>query len=209
MRNTPKMLSKALASVVALFFVTFVAAPPAFASAQLDISQTQGLEDGQQVTISGSGFKPGLKSIAIGQCIEGMKGPADCNTAGGASFVDADAQGNIPTTQIVVKEAFNGFDCTKQKCVIGAQPLPGAVDASTLSANTFYSDISFGEVAAAPVEDPAPAPVQDGTATAGGELPKTGPGQELALAVSFGVLLLLLGGFTLWKMPRDAKGGVA
>ncbi|WP_170970231.1 neocarzinostatin apoprotein domain-containing protein [Nocardioides jishulii] len=201
MRKTPKKLSKALISAVALFFVTFVAAPPAFASATLDISATQGLKDGQQVTISGSGFKPGLKSIAIGQCIDGMKGPSDCNTAGGATFVDADASGKIPTTQIVVKEKFGSFDCTKQKCVIGAQPLPNAVDAATVAANTFYSDITFGEVAAAPAPSAAPAP------TAGGEnLPKTGPGDELATIVFFGVLLFLLGGATLWFTPRRGRG---
>ncbi|GGD25095.1 neocarzinostatin apoprotein domain-containing protein [Nocardioides daphniae] len=153
------------------------------------------------MTISGSGFKPGLKSIAIGQCVDGMKGPADCNTAGGATFVDADASGKIPTTQIVVKEKFNTFDCTKQKCVIGPQPLPGAEDAATVTANSFYSDISFGEVAAAPTVttgDAAPA--------AGGELPQTGPGEELAAILFFGLLLFLLGGATLWFMPRRGNG---
>lgn len=202
MRKTPKKLSRALISALALFFVTFVAAPPAFASATLDISQTQGLKDGQSVTISGSGFKPGLKSIAIGQCVDGMKGPADCNTAGGATFVDADASGNIASTTIVVKEKFNAFDCTKQKCVIGAQPLPGAEDAATVAANSFYSDISFGEVAAAPVAAPAAAPAAPG----GDTLPQTGPGEELATILVFGVLLLLLGGATLWFMPRRRDG---
>lgn len=206
MRKTSKTFTKALSGVVALFFVTFVAAPPAFASAQLDISQTSGLKDGQSVTISGSGFKPGLANIAIGQCIEGMKGPADCNTGGGATFVSADSSGNIPTKTIVVAQTFGGFDCTKQKCVIGAQPLPGAVDAATLQSNTFYADISFGD---APAEAPAEAPAAAPVAGSGDELPKTGPGEELALAVFLGVLLMLLGGFTLWKMPRGVKGGLA
>ncbi len=207
MRKTPRTLTQALAAAVALFFVTFIAAPPAFANASLDISQTQGLKDGQSVTISGSGFKPNLSNIAIGQCIEGMKGPADCNTVGGADFVGADANGNIPATTIIVKEAFGGFDCTKQKCVIGAQPLPGAVDAATLSANTFYADISFGEAPAepAPTQAPVAAPPSDG----GDELPKTGPGQELALALTLGMLLFLLGGATLWFVPRSSKGGIA
>lgn len=200
MRNTPKMLIRALSGAVALFFVAFIAAPPAFAAATLNVSQIEGLQDGQQVTISGSGFTPGLKSIAIGQCVEGMTGPADCNTAGGASFVDADDQGNIPETPIVVKEAFNSFDCSQQQCVIGAQPLPGAVDAATVEANSVYFNISFGEVAPAAAEEPATAPAAAGGS--GDELPRTGPGAELAMAAFLGTLLLLLGGATLWVMPR-------
>ena len=72
------------------------------------------------MTISGSGFEPNLKSIAIGQCVEGYVGPADCNLQGGATFRDADASGNVAAFTIVVKEKFGANDCTKVQCVIAA-----------------------------------------------------------------------------------------
>ena len=209
MRKTPKTLTRALAGVAAVVATSFIAAPPAFAAATLNVSQTEGLSDGTVVKISGSGFTPNLKNIAIGQCIEGMKGPADCNTGGGATFKGADAQGNIPEFTLVVKEKFGKFDCTTQQCVFGAQPLPAAVDAATLKANTVYYDLSFGAAAAAPAPATTPAaPAAGATTTAGAELPKTGPGEELAVAIGGGVALLLAGAAGLHFMPRR-RGGVA
>ena len=205
MRKTPKML-RALSCAVAVLFVGFVAAPPAFAAPTLNVSQTEGLKDGTVVTISGSGFTPNLKNVAIGQCIEGMKGPSDCNTAGGATFKNVDAQGNIGQFTLVVKEKFGSFDCTTQKCVFGAQPIPGQADAATISANSAFYDLSFGAAAAAPAPTTAPAAT---TAPASGEqLPKTGPGEELALALGLGLLLLVAGGATLRFVPGQ-RGGVA
>lgn len=210
MRMTPKQLTRALAGMVALFFATMVVAPPAFAQATLNVSQTEGLSDGTVVTISGSGFAPGLKGIAIGQCIEGMTGPSECNTQGGATFKDADANGNIAEFTLVVKEKFGPYDCTTQQCVFGAQPLPGAVDEATVKANTVYYNLSFGEVAAEepPAAAPAPAPA-DPSPGGGDELPKTGPGEELLMATAGGVLLIGLGVFGLWMLPRRSQGGVA
>ncbi len=210
MRKTPKTLTRALAGVAAVVATSFIAAPPAFAAATLNVSQTEGLTDGTVVKISGSGFTPNMQNIAIGQCIEGMKGPSDCNTGGGATFKPADAQGNIAEFTLVVKEKFGKFDCTTQQCVFGAQPLPGAVDAAALKANTVYYDLSFGAAtapAATPAATPA-APVPGATTTAGAELPKTGPGEELAIAVGGGVALLLAGAAGLHFMPRR-RGGVA
>lgn len=214
MRMTLKKLARAMAGMVALFFATMMIAPPAFAQATLTVSQTEGLSDGQTVTVSGTGFTPGLKSIAIGQCVEGMTGPSECNTQGGASFKDADANGNIAEFTLVVKETFGPYDCTQQQCVFGAQPLPGAEDDATVAANTVYHNISFGD-AAAEEPDPAPAPAPappsgNETPPAGGdELPKTGPGQELLTAALGGALLVGVGAFALWLLPRRSQGGVA
>lgn len=212
MRMTPKKLARAMAGVVALFLASLLMAPPAFANATLNVSQTEGLSDGQTVTVSGSGFTPNLKGIAIGQCVDGMTGPSECNLAGGSTFADADGDGNIAQIELVVSEKFGAYDCLAQKCVFGAQPLPGDVDAATLAANTVYYDLTFGAAAEDPEPapaDPAPAaPAAPAAPTGGEELPKTGPGEELLMAAAGGALLMGLGGFALWMLPRR-QGGVA
>ena len=211
MKMKSKKLARALSAGAALLVASVIAAPPAFAQATLNVSQLTGLSDGQVITISGSGFTPNLASIAIGQCVEGASGPSECNTVGGASFKPTDANGNVAEFTIVVKEKFGAYDCTTQQCTIGAQPLPGAEAADVVAANTVYHDISFGEVAPdpepAPEPAPAPAPPADNGGTAGDELPKTGPGEELLMAAAGGALLMGLGGFALWLLPRR-QGGV-
>ena len=152
MSRRVSLLTRGLAVVGALL-VVLVTAPPSFAAPTLKISATDGLKDGQTVTISGSGFAANMSSIAIGQCITGYKGPADCNTSGGAQFKNADASGNVSSFTIVVKEKFGSHDCTKEQCLIAAGPLPTAVDAATVKANTYETKISFGS--AAPAAPPA------------------------------------------------------
>src|SRR6478609_6237289 len=122
-RRRVTLLSRGLAAAAALL-VVLVTAPPSFAAPALSVSATTDLTDGQKITISGSGFAPNLSSIAIGQCIKGYAGPSDCNTAGGATFRNADASGNVASFTIVVKEKFGAVDCTKQQCVVAASPLP-------------------------------------------------------------------------------------
>lgn len=203
MKKTPKRLARAFAGVVAVFAAAFIAAPPAFAGATLNVSQTEGLTDGTVVKISGSGFTPNLKNIAIGQCIEGMKGPSDCNTGTGAAFKTADAQGNIAEFTLVVKEKFGAFDCTTQQCVFGSQPLPGNETAEVVKANSVYYKLSFGAAATT-----APAPTATAAPNTTEELPKTGAGDALLLALGGGVLLAAFGGATLYFTPRQ-RGGVA
>src|SRR5690349_17172016 len=103
--RTTTALAKASAAALALFVVAIFSASPSFAAPSLEVSATP-LKDGQTVTLSGSGFKPGLKQIAAGQCIEGYTGPGDCSLQGGATFRNADDKGSIGTFTIVVKEKF-------------------------------------------------------------------------------------------------------
>src|SRR6478609_836132 len=182
-----------------MLLVTLVAAP-AFAAPSLNVSQLTGLTDGQKITISGSGFEPNLSSIAIGQCVEGYAGPADCNTATGATFKNADASGNVASFEITVKEVFGSTDCTKQQCMIAAAPLPNATDAATVAANTVELNISFG-APAAPSETATTDPLPDGDDT--GTLPKTGAGDSIPalllaatamVAIGAGLVLLVPGG---------------
>jgi hypothetical protein len=200
-RLTP--LTRGLAAVAAVLIV-LVTAPPSFAAPTLTISQTQGLSDGQSVTISAGGYQANLGDIAIGQCVQGYTGPADCNTVGGAVFKDADGSGRIASFSIIVKQVFNGHDCTKVQCVIAGSPLPTTSDAKTISANTYVAKISFGSAAtaapsvAATTAATTTAPDDSGT----GSLPKTGAGDSVPvlllgasalLAAGIGMMLLVPG----------------
>ena len=122
MTNRLRLLIRGAAAALSLGLVTLIAAP-AFAAPTLNVSQLTGLKDGQTLTISGSGFTPNLASIAIGQCVVGYKGPSDCNTAGGATFRNADGSGSVGSFTIVVKEKFGANDCSKVQCLIAAGPL--------------------------------------------------------------------------------------
>lgn len=197
MRRRVTLLLRALGAALV---VVLMAAPPSFAAPTLTVSASEGLEDGQTVTISGAGFDADMKGIAIGQCLKGYVGPADCNLQGGAVFRDADASGNVASFTIVVKEKFGSIDCTTQECVIAAGPLPTAIDQATVDANTYVVPITFASVApvaAAPAPEAAAPP-----AAAPGTLPKTGAGDSLPvlvlgasalLAAGVGVMLLVPG----------------
>ncbi|MBA2953589.1 hypothetical protein GON03_04640 [Nocardioides sp. MAH-18] len=201
-KRSVSLLSRGLAAVAALLVVV-VTAPPSFAAPTLQVSASDNLTDGQRITISGSGFEPNLASIAIGQCVEGYEGPADCNTAGGATFRNADAKGNVSSFTIVVKEKFGAHDCTKVQCMIAAAPLPNATDQATVDANTYEVMISFGSAAAEPSETATAEP--SSTVTESAEttsLPKTGAGDSVPvlllgasalLAAGVGLVLLVPG----------------
>lgn len=201
MTNPLRLLTRGLAAVAALLLVTLVAAP-AFAAPSMNVSQLTSLQDGQTLTISGSGFEPNLTNIAIGQCVEGYTGPADCNTATGATFRNADAQGNFGPLTIKVSEVFGNFDCTEVQCMIAAAPLPNATDAATVAANTVEMNISFAS-AEAPAETPTPTPTADSGVDSETEtLPQTGAGDSVPtlllgatamLAIGAGVVLLVPG----------------
>ena len=162
MKATPMRRLAALAAAVVVLLgpASLFGAAPAYAAASLTVSKTTGLKDGDRVTVNGSGFSPNMKQIAVGQCKAGMKGPSDCNLAGGATFVNADASGKIPTVTLSVKEKFGSFDCTRIKCIIGAQILPQAGTPAEVAANTSIVEISFGGAAPAPTKT-TPGPGQD------------------------------------------------
>lgn len=202
--RTTTALAKASAAALALFVIAIFSASPSFAAPTLDVSATT-LKDGQTVTLSGAGFKPGLKQIAAGQCVEGYTGPGDCNLQGGATFRNADDKGSIGTFTIVVKEKFGAHDCTKIKCVIAAAPLPGAADDATVSSNQAIIPVTFGAAAAA--EPTAPAATPAATSTASSELPKTGAG-DLLPVVLLGAAAFVVVGAGL-RIGLRNKGGVA
>ena len=205
MKNPLSLLLRGLAALGALLLVTLVAAP-AFAAPSMNVSQLTGLTDGQSITISGSGFEPNLQSIAIGQCVEGYAGPADCNTAGGATFRNADAQGNVGSFTIVVKEVFGGHDCTKVQCMIAAAPLPTAVDAATVAANTVEMEMSFGAPQAEPSASAPAAPAPQDTGDDTETLPQTGAGDSIPAILLAATAMLAIGAGVVLLVPGRQKG---
>lgn len=203
---------RTLAALASLAVVVLTASP-GFAAATLTVSQTTGLTDGQSVTISGSGFTPNLGDIAIGQCVEGAAGPADCNTLGGATFKNADASGNVASFTIVVKEVFGSHDCSKVQCVIAGQPLPTNADAATVKANTWSTDISFGAAEAATTAPTATTTTAATTTTETTEttetadpLPKTGAGDSVPVLM-LGATALLAGGLGVMLLVPGRRRG--
>lgn len=204
--KSAQRITRTLAGVIALFVVAIICAPPSFAAPSVDISDFDGLTDGQKITVSGSGFEPNLKQIAVGLCREGYTGPNDCYLSG-STFRNADGSGSIGTFEITVVQKFSGIDCGVEKCVIGVGPLPTAADAATVAANSFDQPVTFGAAAAEepePTEEPAEtAPA----ATDDEELPKTGASDLLPILVVGAGVLLLAGGAM--RLGFRRSGGVA
>lgn len=206
-------LGKVFAALAALCLVAIVNAPPSFAAPTLNVSQLTGLQDGQTITVSGGGFAANMGNIAVGQCVSGYKGPADCNTASGATFRNADASGSIGSFTLVVREKFGSIDCTQVQCVIAAAPLPTTEDAATVAANQVVHQMSFGAPAAeAAAETTTTETTTTETetstasgATAGEELPRTGPGDELPAILLGGTIMVLLAGAVLTMTRRGGS----
>ncbi|WP_327011219.1 neocarzinostatin apoprotein domain-containing protein [Dactylosporangium sp. NBC_01737] len=186
------LITAALAGIIPL------GAAPAWAAPTLTVSKTTGLTDGASVTVGGSGFTPNLKQIAVGQCIEEVKGPTDCNLAGGSQFVNADASGKLPTVTLKLAQKFGTFDCTKRACVIAAQILPSGGNAGEIAANKASVKLTFGAAGQATTQAATATP----EATA---LPKTGPGDEPFVVLLAGSALLTVGVGLLVILPARRR----
>ncbi|XVU21210.1 neocarzinostatin apoprotein domain-containing protein [Actinoplanes sp. CA-054009] len=201
--------------------VVLVDASPALAAPTLKVSKTTGLKDGEQITVSGTGFTKNLQQIAIGQCIKDVKGPADCNLSGGSQFTNADGTGKTPTLTLKMSKVFGGYDCTKVACVIAAQILPSSAPEETVNANRAAVAITFTTGGGTTTKTPTPSATTKSPSTGGGTtktssasssstttaaggtggdsgtggdaLAKTGPGLEWATVVLIGGGLLLPG----------------
>ncbi|NPC97677.1 LPXTG cell wall anchor domain-containing protein [Nocardioides sp. zg-DK7169] len=212
MKRMPTMLAKLAAGAAAMMLVTIVNAPPSFAAPTLEVSQLEGLTDGQVLTVSGEGYEPGLSGIAVGQCVEGYAGPADCNLPNGSTFRTADENGSIGEFTVTVNEKFGDHDCTVVQCYFASGPIPNAVDEATYKANVVEHKISFGAPAApaepAPAE-PTTAPAATTPTTGGTALPKTGGGDSMPVVLLSGSALLLLGLGVIVAFPGRGRTGVA
>ncbi|MQY20898.1 neocarzinostatin apoprotein domain-containing protein [Nocardia macrotermitis] len=147
-----------LAGALALTFAAMTAAPAvADATATLHVDATTDLRDGQRITVSGSGFQPGLAAVAVGLCKQGYtNGLTDCDLDGGATFVNVGADGTFATLTLTVRDHFKSIDCLRQQCEVAAAPLPGTQPAAVISANTGLTPVTFvGSKLAPPTTAPA------------------------------------------------------
>jgi hypothetical protein len=158
------------------------------AASALQVSRSADLSEGDAITVTGSGFRPGLKSVAVGLCREGYtNGLKDCDLAGGATFVNIDAKGAFPAVRLKARAKFNGIDCMARQCVVGAAPLPTTNPPAVVNANTAVVRIGFtgspfkGGATQAPAAAPAP-PAAPGTG-----------GPSIALWAATAALLILAG----------------
>ncbi|WP_027343166.1 neocarzinostatin apoprotein domain-containing protein [Hamadaea tsunoensis] len=200
---------RAAAALAAALLAVFVLPPPAWSAPVLTLSKSSGLADGERITVSGRGFTANLKQIAIGECIAEVKGPTDCNLAGGAQFVNADATGKIPTITLKLAKKFATFDCTKRQCVIAAQLIPSAATPAEVAANKAATRISFGTPAASKSPTPATSRVASPTTSSSAGLAKTGPGDERWVLILAGTALALPGIGLLLLLPRRRRTATA
>jgi hypothetical protein len=131
-------------ALAALTLSPLAPAGTAAAAAQLHVSRSTDLTEGEAITVTGSGFRPGLKSVAVGMCREGYtNGLKDCDLGGGATFVNIDAQGGFTEVRLKARPKFGGIDCMTRQCVVGAGPLPGTVPRAVVEANTAIVRVGF------------------------------------------------------------------
>lgn len=87
----------------------------------MDVTPSNGLSDGDQVTVSGMGWSPNA-TLDVAQCAVANSSPDDCDWTT-ATTVQTDAQGSF-TTPFTVHEVINtvnepGTDCRLTACYIG------------------------------------------------------------------------------------------
>ncbi|GAB2680350.1 GPS-CTERM domain-containing protein [Nocardia goodfellowii] len=124
--------------------VSVLPAQAAPGTAAIQVSASTDLTTGQRITVHGTGFRPGLASIAVGLCKQGFtSGMRDCDLGGGATFVNVADDGTLPTVTLTARPHFNMIDCLRQQCVIAAAPLPGTEPPSVLAANSAEIAVTF------------------------------------------------------------------
>jgi hypothetical protein len=103
--------------------------PPALAAPTLKMSRTTGLKAGDKINVvSLTGLKPGLASVAIGQCKPVVTGTADCDISG-ALLGTADAAGKwkpgAKGSTITLQAKIGTTACTAKPgaCIIGVTSL--------------------------------------------------------------------------------------
>ncbi|MQY26125.1 neocarzinostatin apoprotein domain-containing protein [Nocardia aurantia] len=184
----------AVAFAAAVLAAAPIAAAPAMADpappAVLHVSATTDLADGQRITVSGSGFQPGLPAVAVGLCRQNYtNGLTDCDLGGGAGFVNIAADGTFKTLTLTLHPRFKEIDCLKQQCEVAAAPLPGTQPVPVITANTAVTPMAFAGATFAPPTTSA--------ATAAGTAASAAPearGPSVALwSVTAGLLAVVAG----------------
>ncbi|GAA0579471.1 neocarzinostatin apoprotein domain-containing protein [Actinomadura livida] len=140
----PHALAALALSPLALFPLAPFPLAAGTAAPELHVSRSADLTPGETITVTGSGFRPGLKAVAVGLCREGYtNGLKDCDLGGGSTFVNVDAEGRLPEVRLKARPEFSGIDCMTRQCVIGAGPLPGTVPDAVYDTNTAVVRVGF------------------------------------------------------------------
>ncbi|MFB8275932.1 GPS-CTERM domain-containing protein [Nocardia colli] len=178
------------AAVVGILGGHLLVSPPtatADGPAEILVSTTADLTDGQRITVQGSGFRAGLAAVAVGMCKQGFSnGLKDCDLDGGATFVNIGGDGTFGPLTLTAHHRFHDIDCTEQQCVIAAAPLPGTEPPATITANSAAVSVIF----AGSRLPTTTAPVS--TAAVQSEADTEGPSTVL-WAVTAGLLVLVAG----------------
>ncbi len=147
----------------------FAGPAAAQSGAVLHVDTTAEVREGQRVTVSGSGFRPGLAAVAVGVCKQGYtNGLHDCDLGGGATFVNISGDGTFAALTLTLHPRFDDIDCTRRQCVIAAAPLPGTEPAAVIAANSAVTPLNFAGSQLAPVTAiPAAATADPNTDTRG------------------------------------------
>ena len=175
-------------------------------SATIRVSAATGLTEGQHVTVTGSGFRAGLTSVAVGLCKKGYTGNKDCDLGGGARLVAIGPDGTLPQVTLTMHATFAGVDCRTSPCVVGVAPLPSGTPPALIAANTVQVQMGFegGSVAgeASATGHAAPASTPTGSTRADGW---GGPSTAVwALSLGTAVACFLLGLLSLVLGRREA-----
>ncbi|MEV6558595.1 GPS-CTERM domain-containing protein [Nocardia sp. NPDC051756] len=156
--------------------------------AEIQVSTTADLAEGQRITVQGSGFRAGLAAVAVGMCKQGFSnGLKDCDLDGGATFVNIGGDGAFGPLTLTAHHRFHDIDCTEQQCVIAAAPLPGTEPPQIIAANSAAVSVVFAG-SRLPTATTAPT----STATAQPEADTEGPSTVLWAATA--ALLVLVAG---------------
>jgi Neocarzinostatin family/Calx-beta domain len=149
---------RALVAVAVVAAGVAVAASPAAAAGTITVSPTTGLQDGDVVTITGSGWQP---NVLIGYCqgiVSPTPGPDNCGN--GFGTVGTDANGNFTATRqltrIIDVPSAGLIDCADPAapCVLAAAA------ASDIPGTVVYEQLHFAP--AAPVILPGRGAVLEG-----------------------------------------------
>jgi len=158
----------------------------------VEVTATTGLTAGQKITVTGRGFRPGLRAVAVGQCSQGYTGPGQCDLGAGATFVNVDSKGRLPTVTLTMVTSVHGVDCLTTQCVIGVGPLPGSNPKELVDTNTV--NVRLGFVGGAVQGEAHTHVTSTGVAAVVGETPRRADTSPTLWALTVAFLALCLAG---------------
>ncbi|MCF2531532.1 neocarzinostatin apoprotein domain-containing protein [Yinghuangia soli] len=176
-------------------------------TASIEVTASTGLVPGQKITVTGRGFQPGLRAVAVGQCSEGYTGPQHCDLKAGATFVNVDADGRLPKVVLTMVTSVHGVDCMTRQCVIGVGPLPGTNPKPLVDANTVNLRIGFAGGSVAGDQQPnaqtAPAPAGTGGSSDDGPTTALWAGTMAFLVICLAAAIRRRDAFEADAVPED------